>query len=209
MTKGKAKAQDPMTIEVPALDIRTIRVRVVGTAPLVMHAWSEKAKRLMQEAQSGKPTQGSKKHREPRDPKADYEGAMYLTDDGRPGIPARLFKAAMVNTANDVGQAKTVMRRAFFIEGNILLIEGDEPTMREDFVRLESGVADLRYRPQWEKWAVTLTIRYNASVISAAHVVNLLRTAGFAAGVGEGRMASPKGIGMGWGSFDVESVEGK
>jgi hypothetical protein len=202
------KSKEPTIIEVPELDIRTITMRIVGTAPLVTHAWSEKAKRMMQEAQSGTPKQGGKKNREARDPQADYLGAMYLTDDGRPGIPARLFKAAAVAAANDVGAFKTTMRRVFYVEGTILLIEGDEPTMSEEFIRLESGVADIRYRPMWHKWAVTITVRYNASVITSAHLLNLFRTAGFACGVGEGRPNSPKGIGMGWGTFEVESMEG-
>lgn len=203
-----AKKRDPMHIEVPELAIHTLTMRIVGTAPLVLHAWSEKAKRMIQEAQSGKPKQGSKKNREARDPEADFKGGMYLTQDGRPGIPARLFKASAVAAANDVGAFKTTMRRVFFVEGTILPLEADEPVMREDFVRLESGVADIRYRPCWEKWAVTISVKYNSSVISAAHLINLFRTAGFACGVGEGRPNSPKGIGMNWGTYAVENVEG-
>jgi hypothetical protein len=204
----KAKAIEEQTVEVPELKIHYITMRIVGNSPLCLHAWSEKSKRMIQESQAQKPTQG-KKNREPRDPEADFRGAMYLCDDGRPGIPARLFKAAGVAAANDVGQAKTVTKRAFFVMGNILPIDGPEPRMDESFVRLESGVADIRYRPIWDEWTVTITIRYNAGIMTAAHIVNLMRTAGFGCGVGEGRPNSPKGVGMDWGTFDVESAEGE
>jgi hypothetical protein len=207
MATAKGKNIESQMIEVPELNVRRLKVRVVGTSPLVLHAWSAKSKRQMEETQAGKPRQG-RKNREPRDPQGDYEGAMYLCPDGRPGVPARLFKAAMVTASNDVGLFKTVMKRAFFVEGDVLLLEGDEPKMNESFVRLESGVADLRYRPQWTHWSVELTIQYNASIISAAHLVNLLRTAGFGCGIGEGRASSPRGTGMGWGAFEVVGVEG-
>jgi hypothetical protein len=197
-----------IAIEVPELNIQRLTLRIVGTQPLVMHAWSTKAKQQIKDAQSRKPRQGGKKS-QARDPQAEFEAAMYMTEEEhpRPGIPARLFKAAAINAANDVGAYKTVMKRAFWVEGGIIPIEGDEPKMREDMVRLETGVADIRYRPEWTHWWVTITIRYNAAIITPAHLINLMRTAGFGCGIGEGRMSSPKGTGQEWGGFDVESAD--
>lgn len=211
-------------IVVPELDIRRMSFWVHGNAPFVSHAWPEKARKLMEEAQSGKPKQG-KKQREGRNPYEEFVDSIYFTDEethttftdldgriytraGRPGIPARMFKAASVEAATDVGVFKTAMRTAFFVEGDILPIIGDPPQFRSDMVRLESGVASIAYRAFFSAWAVKVTVKYNAGVISAAHIVNLFRTAGFGVGVGEGRPKSKKSCGMGWGTFDVgEEIE--
>lgn len=216
MPGRKAKIE---SIEVPALDIRRMSFWVTGTTPFVSHAWSEKARKMLADGQSGAPKQG-KKQKEGRRPYEEFVDALYFSDEdvdwswtapdgevftrrGRPGMPARMFKAAAVEAATDVGVFKTSMRSAFFVEGDILPIVGSEPVFRVDPVRLESGVASLVYRPFFEEWSVALTIRYNAGVISAAHILNLFRTAGFGVGVGEGRPKSKKSCGMGWGTFDV------
>ena len=195
--------QEVLTI--PELDLRRLTLRVVGTSPYVSHAWSEKARKMMRDAQSGAPTQGKKK-REGRKPEEEYLASIHLTLDGRPGIPARSFKACAVDAANDVGLQKTKMKSAFHVEGDILpLINFIGPQMREDSVRLESGVASLAYRAMFPEWQVDLNIIYNAGVITAAHLINLFRTAGFGIGVGEGRPKSPKGCGMGWGMFTIDT----
>jgi hypothetical protein len=206
-------------LSIPPLAIQKMRLRLVGTSPLVTHAWSAKAQNMMAEAQGGKPKQGGKK-KDPRDPFLDYVDAIYFTAEeaetiftrengeqivrrGRPGFPARAIKASAVEASKAVGQFKTDMKSAFFIEGDILPILGDAPVMRTDPVRLQTGVASLAYRPEFKRWAIDLVIVFNASVIRPEHVVNLLNTAGFAVGIGEGRMKSRESCGMGWGSFTI------
>lgn len=41
-------------IEIPAMDFRMATLHVVGDSPLIVHAWSEKAKRMMLEKQMKK-----------------------------------------------------------------------------------------------------------------------------------------------------------
>ena len=38
-------------IEIKPIQIKKVALRIVGDSPLIMHAWSEKAKRMMLEAQ--------------------------------------------------------------------------------------------------------------------------------------------------------------
>ena len=40
-------------IEIKPIEIAKLNIRIVGDTPLIMHAWSEKAKREMLEAQQG------------------------------------------------------------------------------------------------------------------------------------------------------------
>ena len=51
-------------IEIPAMKLRTINVKLKGTTPLIMHQWSEKAKKMMRDKQSGVATTKKEK----RDP---------------------------------------------------------------------------------------------------------------------------------------------
>jgi hypothetical protein len=207
VVKAAKKSASTDELTVPELDLKRLRLRVIGTAPYVTHAWSEKAKKLMREAQSGQPQQGNKK-KEGRKPDEEYWASIYWTEDNKPGIPARSFKACAVDAANDVGLQKTKMKSAFHVLGDILpLVDYSEPEMREDPVRLESGVASLAYRAMFKKWAVDVHIVYNAGVITPSHLINLFRTAGFGIGVGEGRPKAPKSCGMGWGTFDVDQSQ--
>lgn len=176
--------ESEMGIQLPQFDTRTIRIRLEGTSPLITHAWSEKAKKMMRDKQMGKATAG----KENKDPDKEMEGAMYRTADGRPGIPAISFKNAAVTACTSLGKAitKVAARQAFHVLGDILPIEGQH-YCREDMVRVGMGTADIRYRPCWNEWAVEIDVRFNARVISAEQVVNLFNVAGFAVGVCEWR----------------------
>ena len=60
-------------IEIRPIEIKKVTVRVVGDTPLIMHAWSEKAKRMMLEAQMGI-AKGKKK--EVKNPADDFIRSM-------------------------------------------------------------------------------------------------------------------------------------
>lgn len=182
-------------IVLPQLNIKTLSIRLVGDSPLVVHAWSEKAKEQIRAKQQKK----AKLAKEARDPDAEFQAAMYRTAEGAPAFPAVAFKTAAVDACSHVdGVTKVLARGAFHVEGEMIPLEG-EPTMREDMVRIAMGTADIRYRPQFFPWAVNLKVRYNASVLSEEQIRNLFNTAGFAIGVGEHR---PQRDGS-WGMFHV------
>jgi len=186
------------TIELPALNIQTVQLLLVGDSPLIVHAWSEKAKRQMLDKQMKKAT----KAREAKDPEADYEACFYRTPTGAYGFPAIGVKAAMVGACRFVDAKMTMARGAFHIDCEMLEVIG-EPSMREDMVRVGMGTADIRYRPEFKQWRIPVAIKFNAAVISAEQIANLLNTAGFGIGIGEWR---PEKSGQ-YGRFHVGTSE--
>jgi hypothetical protein len=169
-------------ISLPPIDIAQVAFTLVGDSPLIVHAWSEKAKKQMLDKQMKKAT----KAKEAKDPDADYESCFYRTDAGGYGFPAIGVKAAMVSAARFVDAKMTVMRGAFHIDAQMLEVIG-EPRPREDMVRVGMGAADIRYRPEFVDWKIPVTIKFNAGVISAEQILNLVNAAGFGVGIGEWR----------------------
>lgn len=195
-------------IEIKPIENKTVTIRIEGDTPLIMHAWSEKAKRMMLEAQTGK-SKGKKK--ELRNPVDDFIRSMYwltpMPEDGmeesfeaaiengaRFGFPLTAFKQASISAAYRMGWVKNQMelRGAFFIEGDengLIEIHSDKPIMREDMVKIGMGTADLRYRGEFRNWYADLTITYNASgKFSLENIINIINAGGSVCGVGEWRV---------------------
>ena len=182
-------------IELPALQIERLGLTLVGDSPLIVHAWSEKAKKQMLDKQMKKASKG----KEAKDPEADYEACFYRTESGAYGFPAIGVKAAMVSACRFVSMKMTEARGAFHIDCEMLEVIGD-PRPREDMVRVGMGTADIRYRPEFVDWRIPVVVKFNANAISAEQIANLLNTAGFAIGIGEWR---PERNGQ-YGRFHVE-----
>ena len=192
--KSNIKGHD-IEIVMPAMNIQTIKIRLVGDSSLVCHAWDTKTKQEMLDKQMKK----AKTAKEAKDPEACFKASLYHCENGEPGFPAVAFKSAAVDACSHVeGVTKVEARGAFHIIGNMVEIEG-KPEMRQDMVRVGMGTADIRFRAEFKTWAVELTVRFNANVLSAEQIANLFNTAGFAIGVGEWR---PQKNGS-WGMFHV------
>lgn len=203
-------------IEIKPIEIKKVTVHIVGDTPLIMHAWSEKAKKMMLEAQMGT-AKGKKK--ELKNPVDDFIRSMYwLTEmptDGteeafkaaiaggaRFGFPVTAFKQAAISAAYRMGYVKDKMglRGAFFIESDengMVEIHSDEPIMREDMVKIGMGTADLRYRGEFRNWSADLVISYNANgQFSLENIVNIINLSGYVCGVGEWRVEKDGQFGM-------------
>lgn len=194
-----AAAKTSTSIELPPLALETVEIPLIGTSPLIVHAWSEKALRAMANKQQKKASGG----REAKDPHADFLGSLYWlsepqddVDGGRFGFPAVAFKSAAVTACTSTGSiTKVAARQAFHVVGEMVEIVGPAPAMREDVTRVGMGTADLRYRGQFDPWGVRLRVQINTAVISAEQVVNLFNLAGFAVGIGEWRPERDGGYG--------------
>jgi hypothetical protein len=195
-----AKASNPTSIEIPSFARSRAAITLVGDSPLICHAWSDKAKKMMLDKQM-KRAKGAK---EAKNPEQDFRDSLYPHPDGGYGFPVVAFKAAAVGACRYVdGLTMTVVRGAFHINGELAKINGSDPEPREDMVRVGMGTADIRYRGQFTPWSVTLDLVYNPDALSLEQIINLFNIAGFGVGVGEWR---PEKDGQ-YGRFHVDSVQ--
>lgn len=186
-------------LNIPAIEIKTFVIRIIGDSPLIIHAWSEKAKKQIADKQQGKAVA----RKEPKNPEQEYEGAFYRLPDGTPAMRTIAFKSAAVDAATQLsGLTKVFLRGAFHVVGDLVTVEG-VPQMREDMVKISMDVADIRYRPEFLTWAVNLTVRVNARAITLEQLIHLFNQAGFSSGVGEWRPQKDGTNGM----FHVEGVQ--
>lgn len=203
------------TVTIPAINIQYATIRVVGDSPLIVHKWSEKAKKEILDKQMKK---AKTKGHDAKDPVRDFIESLYWID-GEPedktengfaraiengarfGFPSVAFKASAVSAGyrSGVTRDKVSMNAAFHIDGELVEIKGI-PEMREDMVRIGMGTADIRYRGMFSEWSATIQVKYNASAISLEQLVNLINLGGFACGLGEWRPEKGGQFGM----FHVE-----
>ena len=180
-----------------------LEVPIVGITPVIPHKWSEKALRMMREKQSG--SKARTKH-DPKNPQEEAEGSLYRLPDGRPGMPATAFKAAMIGAVRLFsGITMVSLKAAVFVKGDgpdqLVPIEGDM-AIREDTPRNATGVADLRYRYAFWPWSTTLEVEYLTALIDADSIVALVDAAGNG-GVGDWRPSAPKSATGTFGRFTV------
>jgi len=181
-----------------------VHMRIVGTSPLIQHAWDEKAKQMMRDKHAGKKS----KNRDVRDPQGEGERAAYYTEDGKYGIPAMALKSAVISAAHkDIGVEKTLVRKALFLEvkdrNAVLPMDCDEPEIREDCVRVGMGSTDLRYRPYFYRWSAGVTWELDRELLTVNELINLVNRAGFGVGIGEWRPEK----GGDYGRFEVDTTE--
>lgn len=180
------------TIEIRQLNKDHVDFSIVGTTPLIVHSWDDKAKREILDKQRGKKV--GAKHGT-KIPINDYMNSLYwLTDkpeNGKSdeeaeanfnaaieagakfGFPCNGIKASIISGAYRAGLdvKMTELRGSFFIEGateastiDVAEIIGPLPEMREDMVRVGgmSKSADIRYRAEFKEWEIPLRLTYNA-----------------------------------------------
>ncbi len=182
-TKKTAETKNEQNVEIPSIQVQRAQITLVGDSPLIMHKWSEKAKKEMLDKQM----KIARTAREAKDPERDYQESIYHHPDGGYGFPSVAFKNAAVGACRFTdGTKMTVARGAFHVDGEFVKIRG-EPVPREDMVKLATGTADIRYRAEFTDWSAVVNLSYNKSVLSLAQIVNLFNLAGFGVGVGEWR----------------------
>jgi hypothetical protein len=104
---------DAPAIQIQRIASQKVRVPIIGTTPLIVHNWDDKARRQMLDKM-----QGRRAPKAVRDPQADYEASLYRTATGY-GFPVLAFKAATVGAARFFGKdvKMTELRQFLFMHG--------------------------------------------------------------------------------------------
>jgi hypothetical protein len=208
----KKKTEEAQAIHLKKELLASIPMLLVGTMPLIVHAWSEKAIRIIRDKQMKK----AAPPQEAKNPEAEFEAAKYISEDGWEGVPAHGLKGCFTEGARFVGGSKsmnmTLLRGALRVlpdckRTNLLrLYSPEKPRMREDLVSIGSGMSetvDLRYRPEYWPWALRIVVTYPASMFSSDQITDLIRAAGSFNGFCEWRPGSPKSVTGSFGTFEI------
>ena len=216
-TKGAKTKETGISFEIKKPDIVKAVVTIVGDTPLLVHAWSDKAKKEMLDAQQKKRV--DKKARAIRDPFAEFMEAAYwitpkpeestveafesaIRNGAKFGFPVVAIKKAALSACYRAGLIpnQAGMRSVFRIAavdgvgngaGELAVIESDEPPqLREDPVKVGgiSKTSDLRYRPQFNNWRIKLLVTLiDVGTFDMASVINAIDLGGMMNGIGEWR----------------------
>ena len=113
MNKAENKNEVTEQIHIAPPNIRTGEVWIKGTAPLVIHKFSDKAKNQIMEKQAAGSTANTKKKREAKDFDAAFNAARHISFDGWDGIPASSSaRTAGIATRGLLSSRSSAVRRA-------------------------------------------------------------------------------------------------
>ena len=207
--------KNEQNVIVSAPKLQTAEFLIQGTVPYVQHKFSAKARTEMMDKQKAGSQGKTKKIREPKNFDEKYQQAQHISREGWNGIPAPAFRSGLIDACRLVGFKMTFAKMAVFVEADGFDADDGTPLVRiigkprkhEALVRLDTGVADIRIRPMWEKWEVKLRITFDLDQFSLQDVTNLLLRVGRQVGIGEGRPFSKNSHGQGWGLFSIESTK--
>src|SRR5262249_32323094 len=90
----KIETRKGMIVTIPGVRTERLTTLVVGTAPLIVHAFSQKARLKIRAKHEGEASGG----REPKDCIANFEAARYRLSDGSDGIPASGLAAIVIES---------------------------------------------------------------------------------------------------------------
>jgi len=208
-------------VTIPGVKTEYLTTLLIGTAPLIAHSFSQKARLKIRAKHEGEASAG----REPKDCIANFEAARYRLSDGSDGIPAAGLKACLVAGFAQTKAVGAVRVEADDIATNLVRLiypqepkeiaalphiineTGRIPRCREDIVRNESGVVDLRHRPEYWPWAVLVRIQYLPAIASARQVLQALAMSGFKNGQCEWRPTSKESKSGSYGTFRLATAE--
>lgn len=184
----KKEKKEKEVIEIKPIRISKAKITIVGDTPLIIHNWSEKAKKEMLDSQqkNGK----AKKAKDIRDPFAEFMDALYwvtpepaektpeafeeaIRNGAKFGFPTIAIKQAALSACYRAGiiPNQMGMKCAFYLNSvgginkgsgsELAIVEYDEPpVLREDMVKIGAmtKTADLRYRPAFNNWKIQVVI---------------------------------------------------
>ena len=184
------KTDDTITI----IEIKRNRAtfNVLGSTPLLMNRFSQKAKQQLLSPPLRK-NAAEKATTLKHDPVAEFRSSVYLNRDlDRPTrihAPAEWFKGALCNAAIDIpGCAKAKLERLVQVASPQIDLYG-VPRLHFGMVRNSdmNRTPDVRTRACFEEWAARIQIDFVSTIIKEKDLTHLFAAAGSIVGCGDWR----------------------
>lgn len=182
------KQETSNIITIKPIKLEKAKITLVGDTPLIVHSWSEKARKEMLAAQQK--VKKDKKAMAVRDPFAEFMDACYwitpepeektpeawekaIAEGAKFGFKTIAIKQAALSAAYRAGLIPNQMgmKCSFYVNAvdgihhesgeELAVIRSDRPpVLREDMVKIGgmSKTSDLRYRPAFIDWKIDLVV---------------------------------------------------
>lgn len=189
MAKVTKKSENVEIIQ--PIKMRTIIVKIVGTSPMIMHRFSQKA---WQELlfPSGRKNASERASSLKHNPIEEYRGALYRNRDPKAHalfhLPNGTIHGAMASAALDIpGATRSGMERLTSVINNVDIF--GIPQLLMSMVRSSdmNRTPDVRTRPIFPRWACEAVIEFKLDPLTDSQILNLLGAAGQIVGVGDWR----------------------
>lgn len=196
------------TVTIKAPNIQVAEFEIKGTAPLVIHRFSQK---MLPNPDEPKPNNRRKTKDHPTTDER-FNNARYISKEGWDGLHAGAIRAAMISACRLANFKMTLARLSIFViqdgwdkaEPQIPLIKIHGKAIKQlDICRVETGQPYVNARPAYHNWSAKVKIKFDGDQFMIDDVFNLLTRVGSQVGICEGRPDSKKSAGMGWGLFEV------
>lgn len=216
-----AKKTESVVAEIRPLEIKKVKIKIIGDSPLIVHNFDEKSKKQMLDKHTKEAKMEAKPPRNPYDefiksmywltamPKATPDAFEEAVKNGAKwGFKTIAIKQAANSAAYRLGWVKNRMelRGSYLLSseyGDMFEIKGSIPELREDTVRVSNGNADLRYRAEFKDWYAEMVLEYNASGnLTLEQILNCINAGGYCCGLGEWR---PEKDGE-FGRYHIEAI---
>ena len=188
----KKTAKNEATLVVDEIQTKVIVFHVVGTSPMIMNRFSQKAWHellLPKRSENRASLEQSLKH----DPIAEFRGAIYLNRDPKRAalihVPNGSFHGAIASVAIDIPGAKKaqIERLTKVVDVNIDLF--GIPNVYCAMVRNSdmNRTPDVRTRPIFPQWACEVSVQFVQPTLTERTVAHLFGAAGHIIGIGDWR----------------------
>jgi len=188
--------------------LNTIKIRIVGTRPLLLH--SDKFADPLNPLTKAHKEMTSKRKKTDEDheaiAKSEWMGGLYIDEKG-PYLPGVNIEASMIG-GGKLSKLGTQLKRSVEVLDEKCYLEYDGPKGLQAL--WDAGFYDarsvkvqqarlMRYRPMFRQWAAVCEIAYDPQTINKEQVIKCLEDGGMYCGVGDYR---PK-----FGRFTVEEIK--
>lgn len=152
--------------------MKTIKVEIEGTAPLLMHQMSIETQKEMQKK--------SKKAQERLTPEEEAERGAYRTEDNELYIPARAIKRALINAASwyKIGKksAKQYIAGLVVIQPEEIRLGTNTYEIDQRPVVIQGRNRIIRSRPRLDEWTAEFNLTYDEKTFGDAEVLKEILT---------------------------------